>query len=240
MAAWAAGFLAIFLVLGWIVAASDSFQSCLAGDTDDLDDASFIRSVADNVSVPTTLQCVGDFLDQNEPTILALTAIAVTFFGFGVWSAGRRLQRAALVLAAAAEDSSRLRLRAQVGLHAIEPSPEAAQNSVLITVKNFGMTAAPQVRIAAQFASEPPDGAGGRDIPDTGALLALFSGQAVTIPLAPGEAISESPRSIYVVGYVRYADVYGQNWRTNFCWVWQSAVARFVPHGPHNDAISET
>jgi hypothetical protein len=110
----------------------------------------------------------------------------------------------------------------------------------LITVKNFGMTAAPQVRIAAQFASEPPDGAGGGDIPDTGALLALFSGQAVTIPLAPNEPIPAAPRSIYVVGHIRYADVYGQNWRTNFCCVWQSAIARFVPYGPHNDAISET
>ena len=250
LAAWAAGFLAFFLVCAWIVAGANSFQACLAGETQDLDDASFIRAVADDVPVPTTLQCVGDFLDQNEPTILALAAIAIALFGFGVWSAGRRLQRSALALAAATDDSSRLRLRAQVGIAGVETDAteifddnRRGPHSVFISVKNFGMTAAQRVRIAAQFASEPPDSRGVSRMADTEASFTLFSGQAVTVALAPGEAAAGPLRGAYVVGQIRYADVYGQHWRTNFCWAAQGGAAsmlRFVPYGPCNEAISET
>jgi len=181
LAAWGAGFLAILLVFAWIVTGSDSFQACLAGDNGDLDETSFIRQAADDVLRPTTLQCVGDFLDQNEPTILALTAIAVTFFGFGVWSAGRRLQRAALALVAGTEDASRLRLRPQVGIQSIDD--DGAESHIFVTVKNFGPTPARQVRISVTIATEPPTGRQ-KEGGETGAIFTLFTDQNATVPVA--------------------------------------------------------
>ena len=96
IAAWAATLLATFFVLAWIVAASDSFQACLAGDTDSVDETSFVRRTAEVTNAPTTLQCVGYFLDQNETTILALAALAMVFFGLALWAIGTRVQRAFL------------------------------------------------------------------------------------------------------------------------------------------------
>ena len=239
---------ATVLLLAWIVAGSESFQACLAGDTDDLDETSYFQAAAEDFESPTMLQCVGDFLDQNESTILALTGIAVTFFGFGIWSATRRLQRSAMAFSTATEAASRSRLRAQVGIAAIETGTgetdgrrNAAENSVLITVKNFGLTAAHQVGIAARVAAEPPNGRS-LDMADTAASFTLFSGQSVTVPLASAEALSAGPETTYVLGHVRYRDQHGQRWRTNFCWAGQSghaATACFAPYGAHNDEIAE-
>jgi hypothetical protein len=237
---------AALLVFAWIVAGSDSFQACLQGDTGDLDDASFLRTAAGEIETPTTLQCVGDFLDQNESTILAAATLSLTFLGFGIWRAGRHLQRTAGAFAAATEEGSRLRSRAQVGIASIETGTSetelrrnAAENSILITVKNFGMTAAHHVGIAAEVTGEAPNGAA-VDVPGNGASFTLFAGQSMAIPLAPAESLPATP---YVVGHVRYRDQHGQKWRTNFCWAGQAgdiAGARFAPYGSHNDEIAET
>lgn len=254
LALWAAGLAAAVLVLALIVAGSDSFQACLQGDTDDLDDASFMKTAfirtaaADELETPTALQCVGDFLDRNESTILAAATLSLTFLGFGIWSAGRRLQRTTAAFAAATEEASRLRLRAQVGIASIELGGgetdlrrNAAENSILITIKNFGVTAAHHVGIAAEVAAEPPNGAA-VDGRDTGASFTLFSGQSMAIPLVPPEPLPETAQTTYVVGHVRYRDQHGQRWRTNFCWAGQAGDmtrARFVPYGPHNGEIAE-
>jgi len=253
-ALWAVGLAAALLILGWIVAGSDSFQACLQGDTDDLDDASFmttafIKTAADEVETPTALQCVGDFLDRNESTVLAAATLSLTLLGFGIWSAGRRLQRTTAAFAAATEEASRRRLRAQVGIASVEMGTgetdlrrNAAENSILITVKNFGVTAAHYVGIAAEVAAEPPNGAV-IDARDTGPSFTLFSGQSMAIPLVPAEALPTAPQTTYVVGHVRYQDQHGQRWRTNFCWAGQVgdiARARFAPYGSHNGEIAET
>jgi hypothetical protein len=249
LAVWAAGLAAALLFFAWIVAGSESFQARLAGDNDDLDDTSYLKTAAADIETPTALECVGDFLDQNESTILAPVAIALMFFGFGIWSSGIRLQRTAAAFTRATEEASRLRLRPQVGIAAIATAAaetdhrrNAAENSILITVKNFGMTAAHQVWIAAQVAAEPPSGRA-PDTRDTGASFTLFSGQSVAIPLAPAEALPATAQSAYVIGHVRYQDQHGQKWRTNFCWAGQSGHATtplFAPYGSHNEEIAET
>jgi hypothetical protein len=246
---WVAGLAAALLVFAWIVTGSNSFQACLQGDTNDLDETSYLRSAAEQIETPTALQCVGDFFDENEPSIVGLTALALAFFGFGIWSAGRRLHKTALAFRGATEEASRLRLRAQVGIAAIETQlgemdirRNAAENSILITVKNFGMTAAHQVGISAQVAAEPPSG---RVIEtrEARASFTLFSGQSMAIPLVPAEALPETAETTYVAGHVRYRDQHGRKWRTNFCWAGQrghAGTARFAPYGSHNDEIAET
>ena len=249
LALWAAGVAAAVLLFAWIVAGSESFQACLQGDTRDLDDTSFLQNTAQDIETPTALECVGDFFDQNEATIVAVSAMALMFFGFGIWSAGKRLQKTAGAFAAATEEASRLRLRAQVGIASIETGTSetelrrnAAENSILITVKNFGMTAAHHVGIAAEVTGEPPNGAA-VDVPGDGASFTLFAGQSMAIPLPPAEALPATPQTTYVVGHVRYQDQHGQKWRTNFCWAGQAgdiATTRFAPFGSHNDEIAET
>jgi hypothetical protein len=248
LALWAAGVATAILVFAWIVAGSDSFQACLQGDNE-LDETSYLQSAAEHTPTPTALQCVGDFLDENESTVLALTAMGVMFFGFGIWTAGRHLQRTTAAFAEATEAASRLRLRAQVGIASVETGTSetdvrrnAAESSILITVKNFGMTAAHQVEIAAEVTARPPNGAA-VDVPGTGASFTLFSGQSMSIPLAPTEAPAATPQATFVVGHVRYQDQSGQKWRTNFCWAGQLgdiARARFAPYGFHNDEVAET
>ena len=242
--------LAALLVSAWIVTGSNSFQACLQGDTNDLDETSYLRSAAEEIVAPSALECVGDFLDENEPTIVALTALALAFFGFGIWSAGRRIQRTAMAFGSAREEASglRLHLRAQVGIAAIETGMgemdirrNAAENSVLITIKNFGMTPAHQVGISARIAAEPPSGRL-LETSDSGPCFTLFSGQSMAIPLVAGEALPAAAQTTYVAGHVRYRDQHGRKWRTNFCWAGQSdhaGPARFAPYGSHNDEIAE-
>ena len=246
LAAWAAIVLASFFALAWIVAASDSFQACLAGDTDSLDETSFVRRTAEVIDAPTTLQCVGNFLDQNETTILALAALAMVFFGLALWGIGTRVQRAFLAQVPARAEAARTQLRAQVGVEAIQLG---GPNVLSVTVKNFGPTAAQHVRVAVLCVAQPPDaGALGKAVtaaPD----FTLFSGQSLTITVSAegAEAAAAIERAqagaaLYVCGHIRYADVYNRRWRTNFCRASHSSGglhSGFAVFGALNDEVRE-
>ena len=236
-AAWAVILLTTFFVLTWIVAESDSFQACLVGETDSVDETAFVRRAAEVINAPTTLQCVGDFLDQNEPTVLALAALAMAFFGLALWGIGTRVQRAFLAQVPARAEAARTQLRAQVGLDAIHLD---GQNGFAVTVKNFGPTAAQHVRIAALCLAQPPDPVALREATTATPDFTLFSGQSVTIRIA-APVPDAADAAVYVCGHIRYGDVYNRRWRTNFCRASEPGRAsdRFVVFGALNDEARE-
>lgn len=239
-----AGGLAVLLVLSWIVAGSESFQACLDDDGRGVDETSYVNVALADAAAPGALQCTGDFLDQNEPLILALTALSLMFFGFAVWGIGTRVQRAFLAQVPARAEAARTRFRAQTGLETVHLD---SRNGLRLTVKNFGPTAAHKVRFAALCSTQPPSQKMIADAPSEAVLLTLFSGQTVTIAVSGADAMAALERAktegtpLYVSGCIRHVDVYGRHWRTHFCRISARPAEdlTFEPFGPFNDEIRE-
>jgi hypothetical protein len=220
----------LFLVL-WIVTGSESYQSCLDNPAGDADQASYRHIAGVETPSETAFYCLGDFLDQNEPAIIALAAIAIALFTGSLWVATARLWRATDRLVKGAEDTAQRQLRAYVtGIPEFMFSfDEEHLPYVKFRVHNSGLTPAKDVRHRTEINTLPHHIEPGMTLPPpSGPFSAPFvlfphtdffgtKRRDAVFDRATIAAIRSEAVCIYVYGEIEYVDAFGSKQSTTFC-----------------------
>jgi len=139
----------LFLVFCfWAVDSSESFQSCLAGESPDLQNAGYSHAAfvwtaeeSPDVSIRT---CLGEFLDENGEAIAAFFTAVLALSTILLWRQTRRLAELA---GTQAQDM-------KAAIAAVQASAEATAKSVKIAQVQLRA----QVMIAAPQIDQPQDG----------------------------------------------------------------------------------
>jgi hypothetical protein len=219
---------AILIFSAWIVQGSLSFQACLEGDTQRFDDATFVTLVAAESPSATDIECLGDFLDANEPTIVALATVVVAGFTGTLWAAAKKMQRATERLARNADETAQRQLRAYVSgtPEFIFSFDETHPPRIRFRIHNSGATPANEVRHRASIAALPGDDF---RLP---ILTTNFSAPCVLFPntelrgseereapLDPAAiaALREGSACLYCYGEIEYLDAFLHPHTTRFC-----------------------
>jgi hypothetical protein len=198
-------------------------------------------------------------------TLLALFTAGFFLVTLFLWLATRNLVRGA-------DDTSQRQLRAYVGVQQIElrcvgfgipdyqPAPRTIgyqhKDLLLVTLKNYGLTPAYDVRLWVNWYTMPygerlpadfayPDYGGidpGVPQPTLTQVILHKDQEHVAIiaifDLRPFIATRQEKSSMYIYGHITYRDIYQRRWRATFCqnWEpWSSAGVEFVPYKEHND-----
>ena len=146
---WIAGVAGLLLLSFWMVAASDSFQSCRSGEKSDFQDAVFHKATAPappEQSGDSVQDCLEYFLEENEPGITAVSVLLITLFTgvlaistIGLWQSTRNLHEETMRLAALAEmqarDMKTYMAAAQRPADIAERSPAGLQDASSISRK---------------------------------------------------------------------------------------------------------
>lgn len=220
----------LFLVL-WIVTGSESYQSCLdnpGGDTQ----AAYYQSLAvlDTPS-ETAFYCLGDFLDQNEPSIIALATIAIALFTASLWIATARLWRSTDRLVRGAEDTAQRQLRAYVtGVPEFMFSfDEEHVPRARFRIHNSGLTPANDVRHRTDIIALPQPLMLGMTLPiPSGPFSPAFvlfphtdffvtKQRDAVFDHATISEIRNNAARIYIYGEIEYVDAFGSKRSTMFC-----------------------
>lgn len=226
--AWILAAALVVLLGAWIVQGSLSFQSCAAGETQQLDDAGFVKSAATETAAPSAVDCLGDFMDANEPSIVALATIVVAGFAGTLWAATKKMQQSSEQLARMAEDTAQRQSRAYVSGAAefIFPFDDFHPPRVQLRIHNSGATPANEVRHRIAIVALPGDGAPITPTDD------VFSAPFVLFPNAEWRgtiekkatfdqmsiaALRNGSSRLYCYGDIDYLDVFMHPHRTRFC-----------------------
>jgi hypothetical protein len=226
--AWALAALGVLLIGAWIVQGSNSFQSCLAGDSERFDDAGFVRLIAAETSSPGDIACLGDFLDANEPTLVALATVVVAGFTGTLWAATKKMQQSTEQLARNAEETAQRQLRAYVSgtPEFIFSFDENHAPRVQFRIHNTGATPANEVRHRAAVVVLSGDGF---RLP---ALSETFSASGVLFPNAELRGVAEGEKPLdpatltslhdgtarlFCYGEIDYVDAFMHPHTTRFC-----------------------
>jgi hypothetical protein len=217
------------LFLGaWIVQGSNSFQSCLEGDTERFDDAGFVRLAAVESSSPGDIECLGDFLDANEPTIVALAMVAVAGFTGTLWAATKKMQAATEKLARNAEETAQRQLRAYVSgtPEFLFPFDETHVPRARLRIHNSGATPANELRhragIAVLTAADvrlPPltESFSVSGVLFPGSDLHVAAGRDAPLDPAAIAALRDGAARLYCYGEIDYVDAFMHPRSTRYC-----------------------
>ena len=182
-------------------------------------------------------------LDQH----LAIVALAVGFWRLRVLyratAAARDSAEAARVSADAAQGGLRHGHRAWVCVTEVkvkrrDPSPMPAQ--IIVTAVNSGRSPALETRFAAKC-----------EIGDTPTGESEITGDTSRAPIGPGadlqslcgrsyeskaqvDAINEGLQALFVSGMIEYADIFGTEHRTRFCFRYEPVSQEFIAHSEGN------
>jgi hypothetical protein len=226
--AWALAVAGVLLLGAWIVQGSNSFQSCLEGDTDRFDTAGFVKPIAAETTSPGDIECLGDFLDANEPTIVALAMVLVAGFTGTLWAATKKMQASTEQLARNAEETTQRQLRAYVSAMPEFISSFDATHAprVRFRIQNSGTTPANDVRYRFGVAALP-DGdfrlpASAADFSALGVLfpkaeLSGASQRETTLDVAAVAALHDGTARLYCFGEIDYVDAFMHPRTTRFC-----------------------
>ena len=220
----------VVLLAAWIVQGSNSFQSCLENGGQPFDDAAFRLAAAAEDQPGSNVECLGEFLDSNEPTIVALAAIMIAGFTGTLWAATKRMQQSSERLARTADETAQRQLRAYVSgtPESIGSFDQSHPPCVHFRIHNSGATPAHEVRYRASVAVLSAADAQGRVPP----MNQSFSAPCVLFPngelRATGEpeaavdaaaiaALQDGGARLYCYGDIDYVDAFMHPHSTRFC-----------------------
>jgi hypothetical protein len=233
---WIIGILGGLIAATWIVAGSQSFQSCIQGYQPDYEDANFYKRAAVlRISTDNDLEtCLSAFLEKNEPSITAASVLFTAIFTFvlavstiGLWKQTDRLAKGT-------EDTAIRQLRAYVSVKPAQLTEIRIGHvpNASFIMENTGQTPAYRLNHLA-FVSVLPhpllDGQGDLVAPHIGQKVPDFTLHSRS--QTEGEASDDSALTaddfakamaggdfrLYMAGMVQYDDAFGIGRNTKFC-----------------------
>jgi hypothetical protein len=246
---------------------SQSFRQCIA----ETDQGGAPQTPEEYVTrlpimLDTTRVCAGAVLDQHGEAVTALFTVVLAISTILLWSATRNLARAAQQAATISERAlthlERPFVYAEVtkpGLKVSQYTPlgrtdRLARTTLELSMFNVGRTPAILTRVEYVIVpartgsiADPinPTKTGGRELP-VGTISISGRPFVETTNLAlhfmeEATAISDGDKSVWLVGFVRYRDIFGQHQITGFTQVFDPIGERFLARGDdkYNYAHSE-
>jgi hypothetical protein len=233
-------------LFAWMVADSSSFQSCVQEKQHHTADHA-LTFIGSGVVAPYKI-CVGEFIKENRDELLAVFTIVLAFSTIFLWVATRDL-------ANEAAKASKVELRAYVAIN--HPKfGKADPDTVSIGVENGGQTPAYRVSgwlnihwIKGENSALPddfkfPDKESADSFLIYKSVAVLHPRKEVTFTFPLDFTIIERVRKneivLYLYGHVDYADVFGRDHSTRFCYQYFPVAVgighSLVMYDEHNDA----